>query len=199
VRCGADVDLLLADRVTPQGSDCAAVAHAGGFSIHAFATKYVHNQSDAVALPLGYTQVSVPLTPENRQLGELVGESSVSGTRAPLPLRISEVPGVPASFSSLTCTQHVTDGCRQFEGTVALADPSKVGLDAAATRLADELRSGGYRVVVASCRETDSGRRCTLDGQAYRTAGGNDPTGVVAILSSDPTGGLSVLASVTAS
>jgi hypothetical protein len=198
VRCGADVDLLLAALVTPQATDCAAVGHAGGFSVQAFATKYGHNLPDAGAVPLGYTQVSVRVTPENPRLGELVGEPSVLGTDAPLPLRISEVPGLPASFSSMTCTQPVTDGCRQFDGTMALADPSKVGIDAAAARLADQLRGGGYRVDLTRCRETEAGRRCTVAGQAYRTAGGRDLTSVVAILSSDPTGGLSVRAGVSA-
>ena len=135
---------------------------------------------------------------ENERFGEVVGESSVARTDTPLPLRIGEVPGLPASFSSLTCTQPATDGCRQFDGTMALAGPSKVGIHAAAARLADQLRSGGYRVDVTRCRETEAGRKCTVAGQAYRTAGGNDLTSVVAILSSDPTGGLSVRASVTA-
>ena len=99
---------------------------------------------------------------------------------------------------SLACTQPEGDGCRTFAGTITLADPNAAGLDALAAQLADDLRGGGYLVDFESCRDVDAGRRCTVGGKAFRTAGGNDLTIVRAILSLDAAGGPTVLANVSA-
>jgi hypothetical protein len=195
VGCGAATDTSPWLR-TAQEFDCTAVAHAGGYSVHALATRFAFSPSSPVALPLGYTQVSVALVAENPQLGALV--QLTPATSAPLPLHVTDVPGLPAVFEQLTCSQPEGDGCRTFAGTITLADPNAAGLDALAAQLADDLRGGGYLVDFESCRDVDAGRRCTVGGKAFRTAGGNDLTSVLAILSLDAAGGPTVLANVSA-
>jgi hypothetical protein len=198
-RCGADADPMLAVLRTPMASDCAAVAHAGGYSVHVLATEYAHTPSpSAGALRLGFTQVSVLVLGENPRLAALVEPTSATGTGAPLPARAGDVPGLPALLRSLACTQPEGDGCRTFAGTITLADPNAAGLDALAAQLADDLRGGGYLVFLESCRDVDAGRSCTVGGEAFRTAGGNDRTDVRAILSLDAAGGPTVLANVSA-
>lgn len=195
VRCGAAADTSLWLR-TAQASDCTAVAHASGYSVLALATEYASGPSDPAALPLGYTQVSVVLVAENPRLAELSQPPATS--RAPLPLDAADIPGLPSLLRSLPCTQPEGDGCRGFGGTIALPGSSAAELEAAATRLVADLRGGGYRVEVENCRDTSTGRRCTVSGMAFRSAGANDFTSVTAIFSPDKAGGLAVLASVSA-
>ena len=197
VRCGPEAETSIWLRV-PGLSDCTAEASAGGYSVHALATEYARTPSPSGALRLGFTQVSVLVLAENPRLAALVEPTSATGTRAPLPARAADVPGLPALLRSLACTQPEGDGCRRFAGTITLADPNAAGLDALAAQLADDLRGGGYLVYLESCRDVDAGRRCQVGGDAFRTAGGNDRTSVVAILSLDAAGGPTVLANVSA-
>jgi hypothetical protein len=197
VRCGPEAETSIWPRV-PRVSDCTAEASAGGYSVHARATEYAPTPDPSGALRLGFTQVSLFLSPESERLAALVEPTSASRTHAPLPVRAADVPGLPALLRSLACTQPEGDGCRIFAGTITLADPNAAGLDALAAQLADELRGGGYLVNFESCRDVDAGRRCTVGGEAFRTAGGNDLTVVSAILSLDAAGGPTVLANVSA-
>lgn len=195
VRCGPEAETSIWLRV-PGMSDCTAEASAGGYSVHALATEYAPTPSPSGALRLGFTQVSVLVLAENPRLAALVEATPVNS--APLPLHVTDVPGLPAVFEQLTCSQPEGDGCRTFAGTITLADPNAAGLDALAAQLADDLRGGGYLVDFESCRDVDAGRRCTVGGKAFRTAGGNDLTIVSAILSLDAAGGPTVLANVSA-
>ena len=195
VRCGPEAETSIWLSV-PGLSDCTAEASAGGYSVHAFATEYARTPSPSGALRLGFTQVSVLVLAENPRLAALVEATPVNS--APLPLRVTDVPGLPGSFEALTCTEPEADGCRMFSGTITLADPNAEGLDALATRLSDDLRGGGYLVDFLSCRDVDAGRRCTVGGAAFRSPGGQDRTGVVAVLAPDPSGGVSARVSVSA-
>jgi hypothetical protein len=200
VQCGAEANAALFWRVLRQlrQSDCTEVARKAGFSVQALATEYADTPSPSGALRLGFTQVSLFLGPESERLAALVEPTSATVTRAPLPARAADVPGLPALLRSLACTQPEGDGCRRFAGTITLADPNAAGLDALAAQLADDLRGGGYLVYWESCRDVDAGRSCTVGGEAFRTAGGNDRTSVLAILSLDAAGGPTVLANVSA-
>jgi hypothetical protein len=197
VRCGAQAETsaLLSE---PQLWDCTAVARKAGFSVQALATTYPAMGAGSEDLDLGYTQVSLVLSPESERLAALVEPTSATGTRAPLPARAADVPGLPALLRSLACTQPEGDGCRAFEGTIALPDPGTSGVDATAATLTDDLRAGGYYLRTSICRDVDVGRRCTVSGLLFRAAGGNDFTSVVVIVSDEQPAGLSIRASVTA-
>ena len=200
VQCGAEADAALFWRVLRQlrQSDCTAVARKAGFSVQALATTYPAMGAGSEDLDLGYTQVSLVLSPESERLAALVEPTSATGTRAPLPARAADVPGLPALLRSLACTQPEGDGCRAFEGTIALPDPGTSSVDATAATLADDLRAGGYYLQTRICRDVDVGRRCTVSGLLFRAAGGNDLTSVVVIVSDEQSDGLSIRASVTA-
>ena len=163
VRCGPEAETSIWLSV-PGVSDCTAEASAGGYSVHALATEYARTPSPSGALRLGYTQVSLVLNPENERLAALVEPTSVTGTRAPLPARAADVPGLPTLLKSLECTQPEGDGCRAFEGTIALPGSGTSSADATAATLADDLRVGGYYVQMRTCRDVDVGRRCTGPG-----------------------------------
>jgi len=196
VRCGPEAETSIWLSV-PGVSDCTAEASAGGYSVHALATEYARTPSSS-ALRLGFTQVSVFVLAENERLAALVEPTSVTGTRAPLPARAADVPGLPTLLRPLECTQPEGDGCRAFEGTIALPGSGTSSADATAATLADDLRAGGYYLLTSICRDVDVGRRCTVSGLRFRAAGGNDFTSVVVIVSDEQSDGLSIRASVTA-
>jgi hypothetical protein len=200
VQCGAEADAALFWRVLRQlrQSDCTAVARKAGFSVQALATTYPAMGAGSEDLDLGYTQVSLVLSPESERLAALVEETSVTGTRAPLPARAADVPGLPTLLKSLECTHPEGDGCRQFDGVLTMRDADAADLDDVATQLAADLRAGGHVVNIQGCRDTDAGRQCTVSAMAYRSAGANDLTIVVAIMTPDPAGGLTVRASISA-
>src|SRR5450759_4379984 len=200
VQCGAEADAALFWRVLRalRQSDCTAVARKAGFSVQALAPTYPARGAGSEDLDLGYTQVSLVLSPESERLAALVEPTSATGTHAPLPARAADVPGLPALLRSLACTQPEGDGCRAFEGTIALPDPGTSGVDATAATLTDDLRAGGYSLQMSICRDVDVGRRCTVSGLLFRAAGGNDRTSVVVIVSDEQSAGVSILASVTA-
>ena len=197
VQCGAEADTGLLWRRRRQ-FDCTAVARKSGFFVQALATEYPVRAPGLADMRLGYTQVSVLVLAENPRLGALVEETSVTGTRAPLPARAADVPGLPTLLKSLECTQPEGDGCRAFEGTIALPGSGTSSADATAATLADDLRVGGYYVQMRTCRDVDVGRRCTVGGLRFRAAGGNDFTSVVVIVSDEQSDGVSIRASVTA-
>ena len=182
VRCGAEAETSVWLSV-PGPSDCTAEASAGGYSVHALATEYARTPYPSGALRLGFTQVSVLVLAENPRLAPLVGPTQADS--APLPLRVTDVPGLPGSFEPLTCTEPEADGCRMFSGTITLADPNAAGLDALAAQLADDLRGGGYLVDFLSCRDVDAGRRCRPVAPPSGAPGGR--TGPVLWRSSDRT------------
>ena len=198
VRCGAQAETS-AWLGELQPWDCTAVARSGGFSVLVLATDHARSPlAEVDGLSLGYTYVSLVPTPENEQLAALADEMARPLTSSPLPLRAADVPGLPSMLEPLTCTQPEADGCRAFEGTIALSDARAADLDVTAARLADELRAGGYFVEIEHCRDLDAGRRCTVGGLVYRGAGGIDRASILAIISAGPKGDLSVRASVTA-
>ena len=197
-RCGADADPMLALAHTPMASDCAAVAHAGGFSVYAIAWEYAPAPATSAPVPLAQTQVSLVVVAEDLRLDELAPETAAPRTSAALPLDIADVPGLPDVFDPLLCTQPAAGGCRQFDGVLTMRDADAADLDDVATQLTADLRAGGYFVYIPGCRDTDAGRQCTVSAIAYRSAGANDLTTVVAMMKPDPAGGLTVRASVTA-
>jgi len=197
VQCGAEADAALFWRQLRQ-YDCTAVARKAGFRVQALATIYPPTSAGSEDVGLGYTQVSLVLNPENERLAALVEPTSVTGTRAPLPARAADVPGLPTLLRPLECTQPEGDGCRAFEGTIALPGSGPSSVDATAATLEDDLRAGGYYLQTRICRDVDVGRRCTVSGLLFRAAGGNDFTSVVVIVSDEQSAGLSIRASVTA-
>jgi len=197
VQCGAEADAALFWR-QPRQSDCTAVARKAGFFVQALATTYPATGAGSEDLDLGYTQVSLVLNPESERLAALVEPTSATGTGAPLPARAADVPGLPALLRSLACTQPEGDGCRAFEGTIALPGSGPSSVDATAAMLMDDLRAGGYYLQTKNCRDVDVGRRCTVSGLLFRAAGGNDFTSVVVIVSDEQSDGVSIRASVTA-
>jgi hypothetical protein len=197
LQCGAEADTGLPWRQRRQ-FDCAAFARKSGFFVQAFATEYPQSAPGLENVRLGYTQVSVVVTAEGPRLATLVVETSAPGTRAPLPPRAADVPGLPTLLRSLECAQPEGEGCRTFDGIVALPGVAPSSIDATAATLADDLRAGGYYLQTSICRDVDAGRRCTVSALLFRAAGGNDFTSVVAIVSNEKSGGLSIQANVTA-